>query len=311
MLQLDKISTEDREILDLEGLGFSCMKVLGKYNYRQMKESLGMHKHEDMIEICFLEKGFQYYNIQGEYYELKGGDILLTFPGEEHGTKSYPEDKGRLFWLIINITKGSQRLLNLTKKETDAIISRLMKLKPNRVFRASQLIKNDLNKIFRIYHSEETVYKKIQITNSLLNFLLNVIEYGEKSSAMEPSEEIQGICRYIDQNLDDTLRLEMLADKIHLSLSHFKFRFKKEIGIPPTDYILRRKMEHAKKILPQSSSVSDLAYSLAFSSPSYFATVFKRYTGKSPSEYMKHTIPYQNQLPGKNSEASIHARLKR
>jgi len=287
MGQLDKISTEDREILDLEGLGFHCMKVLGRYNYRQMKDSLEMHKHEGMFEICFLEKGFQYYNIQGEYYELKGGDVLLTFPDEEHGTKSYPEEKGRLFWLIMNIPKGKQRLLNLTKKETEAIISRLIKLRSNRVFRASQLMKNDLNKIFRIYHTEASAYKKIQITNALLNFLLNVIEYGEKSLAIEVSEEIQGICRYIDENLDDTLRLDMLAGKIHLSLSHFKYRFKKEIGIPPTDYILRRKMEHAKKILPEKHSVSDVAYSLGFSSPSYFATVFKRYTGKSPSAYMQ------------------------
>ena len=286
MKELDKVSTKDREILDLEGMGYHCMKVLGRYNYREIKKSLEMHKHEDMFEICFLERGSQFYHIQGKDYSLKGGDILLTFPNEEHGTKSYPEEKGRLFWLIINIPKGKQRLLNLTKKETDTIINRLLQLKRNRVFRVSQLIKNDLNKIFRIYHTEKTIYKKIQITSSLLNFLLNVIEYGEKSSDAKVTDAIQQICKFIDKNLDDELKLEMLAEKMNLSLSHFKYRFKKEIGTPPTDYILRRKMEKAKLLLSQSQSVHDVAYDLAFSSPSYFATVFKRYTGKTPSDFL-------------------------
>ncbi|WP_242132523.1 AraC family transcriptional regulator [Aestuariivivens marinum] len=286
MQELDKISTDERQIIDFEALGFECIKVLGTYNYRQMNKSLEMHTHDNMIEICFLEKGTQYYHIQGEDYRINGGDLLLTFPGEEHGTKSFPEERGRLFWLIIEVPNKNQRLLNLTKKDTKLLVESLMNLKSNRKFKGSDRLKHDLNAIYKICEHPISGLDKIKISNLLLHFLLNVLEFGNKHSNQIISREIADICTYINNNLRETLPLEQLAQLCNLSLSHFKYKFKKDMGYSPSDYILRQKIEKAKELLMDTSnSIQDVAYNLAFSSSSYFATVFKRYTGISPTQY--------------------------
>jgi AraC-like DNA-binding protein len=268
--------------------------VLGRYNYRNSKKSLELHTHDGMLEICFIEKGTQYYQIQGKDYHINGGDILVTFPGEEHGTKGFPEEKGQLFWLIIAIPQAGQRLINLSVEETDELIQRLLRLKSNRQFKGSNLLTHDLNKIFHIYQEKDTILKRIQISNLLLGFILNVIAFGEKSSNIVVSEDILRVCNIIDENLHEKLNLETLASTINLSLSHFKFRFKKELGIPPADYILRQKIEIAKSMLKDSKSIQDVAYGLAFDNSSYFATAFKRYTGHTPSQFILDSSLYSN-----------------
>lgn len=253
-----------------------------------------LHTHDGMLEICFIEKGTQYYQIQGKDYHINGGDILVTFPGEEHGTKGFPEEKGQLFWLIIAIPQAGQRLINLSVEETDELIQRLLRLKSNRQFKGSNLLTHDLNKIFHIYQEKDTILKRIQISNLLLGFILNVIAFGEKSSNIVVSEDILRVCNIIDENLHEKLNLETLASTINLSLSHFKFRFKKELGIPPADYILRQKIEIAKSMLKDSKSIQDVAYGLAFDNSSYFATAFKRYTGHTPSQFILDSSLYSN-----------------
>ncbi|MEN8227392.1 MAG: AraC family transcriptional regulator [Bacteroidota bacterium] len=297
MEQPDYKSTVERHILDLGSLGFQCVKALGKYNYRKIRRSLEMHKHEGMLEICYLDKGTQYYNIEGKDYHLKGGDLLLTFPGEEHGTMEFPEEKGRLFWLILTLpgSGSNQRLLNLTPKESGVLTDRLLQLQSNRMFQGSLHLKNHLNRIYQIYNEKEPVYKKIQITNLLLGFLIHVVEFGEQSTESRVSETIDQICLFIHNNIHDELKLEIIAAKWHLSLSHFKYRFKQEIGIPPADYILRQKINAAKEMLLADHPVQEVAYGLAFSSPSYFSTVFKRYTGKSPTQYFMEKSDPQHQ----------------
>ena len=287
MDKLDLISTDERQILDLETLGFQCIKVLGQYNYLEMRNKLAMHRHEGMLEICYLDKGEQHYNIEGEEYVMKGGDILLTFPGEEHGTREYLEEKGRLYWLVLILPEyhGKKRLLNLTAKETRALTQRLLNLKTNRLFKGSQQTKHHLQKIFLMYKEKQYIYRKISITCFLLGFMLDVVELGEKSSTIISNQTIGNITRHIQENIHEDLKVEDLASLGHLSLSHFKYKFKKETGITPGDYIQRQKISAARKRLKEGHPVTDVAYELAFSSPSYFSTVFKRYTGLTPSEF--------------------------
>jgi len=288
MEQLSLQSIRVPHILNLGKLGFQCVQELGQYNYQRMRESKEMHLHEKMLEIYFLDKGSQYYSINGMGYRMKGGDFLLTFPGEEHGTKQFPQEKGRFFWLMITVPEPAdkKRLLNLTRKETGELMHRLLQLRSNRMFRGYPAAMHDLNKIFEVYKEKESIYKKIQINSLLLGFILNVLECGEKSVDNQVTETISQICRFIQNNLEDDLELETLAGECNLSLSHFKYRFKRETGIPPADYILRQKITLAKEMLQQNQSVHDVAYGLAFSSASYFSTVFKRYTRKTPTQFI-------------------------
>ena len=105
-----------------------------------------------------------------------------------------------------------------------------------------------------------------------------------------PSPEISNIVNYIKNNPKKELSISYLSDLINLSESRFKHRFKKEIGIPPGEFIMRNKINYAKENFSNYDSIQDLAFALEFSSSNYFASVFKKYTGSTPTEYLKDTL---------------------
>ena len=58
-------------------------------------------------------------------------------------------------------------------------------------------------------------------------------------------------------------------------------------GISISDYIRKRRFELAIKLLKEGYRVSEVAYMTGFTDPGYFSRTFKRYFGKTPSEYIE------------------------
>jgi two-component system response regulator YesN len=54
--------------------------------------------------------------------------------------------------------------------------------------------------------------------------------------------------------------------------------------VPPADYVSRQKVARATDLLRKTGMpVTQIATNLGYSSSQYFATAFRRYTGKTPS----------------------------
>ena len=105
---------------------------------------------------------------------------------------------------------------------------------------------------------------------------------------LEIDPRIQQALNYIETNISKPLTVEELARSSHYSVSRFKARFKEEIGYPPSEYVTVQKIEHAKHLLETSNeTITDLAYSLGFSSSNYFSAVFNKIMGCTPREYRR------------------------
>lgn len=285
MEELDKKQTKDRTILDLERLGFNNFRVVGHYNYRSVMKNLEMHLHKGMIEIIYLAKGHQHYKIADREYVLKGGDVLVIPPDTIHGTGIYPEDIGSLYWIIFRIPSKKKRLLNLTPSESLYIAKQFLKLQFCH-FKGNAKMETTLARIFKFYNPGQKTKSKVQLTSLLLQFVLEVIDASKRNSLNNStSPEMVRVIKYIDNHLLDDLSIERLADLSNLSTSRFKHRFKKEVGIPPGEFIIRKKIDFAKSYSSQYKSIQSLAFSLGFSSSNYFASVFKKFTGSTPSDY--------------------------
>jgi AraC-like DNA-binding protein/quercetin dioxygenase-like cupin family protein len=277
----------DRHILDFRPLGFSDVAVLGRYVYTSAHQPLVWHTHGNMIEICLMESGHQNYIVEGKEYSLVGGDIFLTRPHEKHGSGSYPEEKGVLYWLLIHIPKSRRRFLSLPPAQGKCIVQQLLSDCP-RQFKGTAKLKNTLNQVFTVFHESTDSLRIVNLQNLLLRFLLDILACAAQQKEKGPSPEILHILSFINQHLCEMIPLGALADEINLSLSRFKMRFKKELGIPPAQYIMQRKIEKSKQLLSSDRySVTDVAMQLGFSTSQYFAAVFKQYTGITPSQFNK------------------------
>lgn len=277
----------ERTLLNLEKFGMNMFAGFGRYNYTSAQDTLLPHIHPDMLEICYLAKGKQQYLIEDKYYELYGGDALITQPNELHGTSQYPEDKGILFWIIMKAPEEGKEYLRLPYNEANEMYTRLLNEGP-RVFKCTPECGNILNLIFEVYKHDKNPLAKTEITNLIVSFFLNIIKNKEAEKNRKISNEINKIIEYIDKHICDTFVIEKLASIINLSESRFKHRFKKEVGMPPAEYISRTKVKKAEMMLRNTSiPIADIAYELGFSSPAYFATVFKQYSRITPSSFRK------------------------
>lgn len=289
MNYLDKKQTEDRKILDLELLGFSDFLVVGHYNYKSVKSRLENHNHTGMVEIMYLAKGHQYYQIADKEYMLQGGDVLVIPPDTEHGTSSYPEDIGSLYWMVFRVPAKNAGLLNLSPEESQYLIDQFLNLQICH-FKGNAKMASTLSLIFKYFDTQEKTKSKIRLTSLVLQFVLDVIDASNKNSLNHsPTPEIIKVVDYINEHLHEDTSIETLADLISLSVSRFKHRFKKELGIPPGEFIMRQKINYAKNNHRSYKSIQSLAFSLGFSSSNYFASVFKKFTGSTPSDYFENS----------------------
>ena len=100
------------------------------------------------------------------------------------------------------------------------------------------------------------------------------------------SKECAAAKRYIDENYNEAISLDKLAEIAHVNKYYLSHSFKKEYGSSPTDYMLKRRITEAKALLSSTDySLIQIAEQLGFGSPAYFSKCFRKVEGISPSGY--------------------------
>ncbi len=258
---------------------------LGRVSYSKAHPPIEQHIHEGMLEIVLIVKGRQIYTVGGSDYTVNSGEVFITFANEPHSTANYPEDKSLLYYLIINLEELKTGFLGCDAKEGDFISHYLNNIK-KRVIKGSEDLKTILDGIITAYYSNSP-FKNTLIRNLVSSYIINIINC-EKASKTGYNSSMKKVLDYIEQNIHQDLSVSGLAEISGLSLARFKANFRRQTGIPPREFVLRRKIETAGVMLKNSDiSITELAYKLSFSSSQYFSTVFKRFTLISPNEYRK------------------------
>jgi len=107
---------------------------------------------------------------------------------------------------------------------------------------------------------------------------------AEKASA---SYRLKPTIAYINEHLYHEISLEVLSGAIGMNSSYFSRFFHQEIGLSPYQYIIQQRIEKAKGLLIQKSSITinDIALQCGFCSHSQLNKHFRRLLGITPKEY--------------------------
>ncbi|HUC92206.1 MAG TPA: helix-turn-helix transcriptional regulator [Paenibacillus sp.] len=146
-----------------------------------------------------------------------------------------------------------------------------------------------------IQHIEEL--KDIgQVERALVEAFADFADRVRQSKEREESGTV-ALCRNtIFNRLYEDITLEQLAEVAGLNANYLSQLFKKEVGIPVSEYIQRERIEEAKKLLELTDmSLADIGVRLQFNDQSYFTKVFKKHTGMTPRQFRS-----QNSAAAKN-----------
>ena len=135
----------------------------------------------------------------------------------------------------------------------------------------------------------EFLFSVDKITNLQYHMVLDYTEQVARlRNGNSPSKLVTDVSNYVQHHLSEPINVEALAKSLFLSRTYLAAKFKKESGTTLTDFILKEKVEEAKRLLRYTDKhATAIAAYLGFSSQSHFANVFKKYTNKSPNEYRK------------------------
>ena len=157
--------------------------------------------------------------------------------------------------------------------------------------RASRRLVDALKEFLSEYEEAAPGYRQLldaaalKITHLLIRELLQLPRPDEHLSCrMSVTRAID----YLNRHFGERIAVSDLATVANLSPSRFTRVFREETGMAPVEYIMRTRLDSAKRMLrSDGKSLSAIALDCGFNSSSYFYQCFSRAYGMPPSEFRK------------------------
>ncbi len=112
--------------------------------------------------------------------------------------------------------------------------------------------------------------------------------YSSVGNSKAPSDIVTRAKMFMDTHYMEKLSAEQIADVSRISSPHLFRVFRKETGLTPYGYLMNVRMEHAMKMLLNTScTVEEIADHCAFCSSANFIRAFRQTTGVTPRKYRK------------------------
>ena len=120
----------------------------------------------------------------------------------------------------------------------------------------------------------------------LLNLMSILIEQYQNFFNCKRHWLTDKIITFINENYAAPLSMRDVAATFYLNASYFCKLFKEETGMTFTNYLMRTRVDNAKRLLSDNSmKLYDVAAAVGYTNVQYFSTVFKDMEGITPSQY--------------------------
>jgi AraC-like DNA-binding protein len=109
---------------------------------------------------------------------------------------------------------------------------------------------------------------------------------GSREGNRAEPVEIWKAQNLIHEHSDEEVSLTKVAKAVNISPNYLSEKFKQVTGINFVDYVARTRFEKARSLLHDVDlRISEIAFGVGFQSLSQFNRVFKKFAGKSPTQY--------------------------
>lgn len=106
------------------------------------------------------------------------------------------------------------------------------------------------------------------------------------SRPVHGDEQVAAVEEWLHENLHRPLSLDDVARRAGMSRRNFARRFKAATGDAPLAYLHKLRVEQAKHVLEQDRrTIQEVAEAVGYEDVTHFRSLFRRYTGITPSSY--------------------------
>ncbi|THV20522.1 AraC family transcriptional regulator [Peteryoungia ipomoeae] len=208
-------------------------------------------------------------------YRVRPGETLLVLVPHNHRYWLEQDGRWEFFWISMN---GEEAL-----RIHQAILSAtgpILNLKPETIERLADC------SLRLIAGGADQPGSASAIAYEAAMLLYDDV-FGSHPVVSQEYRAMQHVINHIAANLEHPLPVETLARVSGLSRAHFSRVFAASEGMPPAEFVLQKRLQKATKLLTKSAqlSVKEVSIMSGFEDPNYFAKVFRRHFGASPTEF--------------------------
>lgn len=241
-------------------------------------------------------------NLKHSFWEaVKASSVLSAYSAEkimvysEDMTQSFAEftgnEENRLFnYLVAGRGEEAMQLLDEIKRKN--VVRNLPKAELVQLFLK---LYRTAERVMRTKHIDiEEVMPETGAANptemppeELDRFVTRIFESLAKQSASGSKKEVMHeIVAYVEDNYQNDIYLDFVADRFNLSPKYLSRAFKKYTNVRFVDYLNEIRISHAKELLNTTDeTIMDIAKQVGFNSRNTFYRVFKNSQGVTPAEY--------------------------
>jgi AraC-like DNA-binding protein len=244
------------------------------HHFRQRPSGAG----QDHLMLCVDGRG--YVEVDGQRAHL-GKDQLLIIPRETpHTYWAADDDPWSIYWVHFLGDDVDYYVDRIPRSGQPIPIENAAKKEAVRLFRYC------LDALHDGYGLPNLIYAA-QSTQHILSLLLyrnRLLPSDQRSNPRRAN--VEDAIEYMQNHLNENLRLEDFAREAGMSVSHFSERFRLQTGQSPMAYFIHLRMRLACRLLDLSGKpVKAVALEIGYRDPYYFSRIFKKSMGISPDKY--------------------------
>jgi AraC family 4-hydroxyphenylacetate 3-monooxygenase operon regulatory protein len=275
----------------LSSVGF--WDAVGQQNW-----GLDLHRNEG-VEFAFLETGNLHFTVENKQYTLQPNDLTITRPWQPHGLGLPHISASRLHWVMLDpgVRRPNQpwkwpKWIVLTEKDLCELAT-FLRQNEEPVWKANAEVRDCFQQIGQLVEADRFGSNISRITvylNELLVLVLDMLRDNHIKLDPSLSSTAHTVELFLDdlrKNLAQPWTVASMAERCGLGVTRFVHHCKQSTNMTPAQYLNHSRIEAAAHMLVEKPkiSITDISLSCGFSSSQYFATMFRRHLGCSPSAF--------------------------
>ncbi|MCG8672433.1 MAG: helix-turn-helix transcriptional regulator [Pseudomonadales bacterium] len=230
-------------------------------------------------------------------YDCQNGTMIFTEPKQEISTKGVKvKSEGRIIIIHPDFIRGHAIYEQMKKYHFFSYaVHEALHLSPKEETQINGLF----DSIETEYHNNQDEFTKDLILDLLTTLLRYSNRFYHRQFLTRKESESSLFSRFHDEltvglrsiDIENAIpSVEEIANKLHVTSRYLSDALKTETGKTAKEWIHLELIESAKNLLLASdASVAEIAYQLGFEYPNYFARLFKKKVGLTPSQYRQST----------------------
>ena len=219
----------------------------------------------------------EYRFFDGKRITVSKGDMLFIFPGAAYS--------------IITSKFFHHYTVNFDIFEDNALLPLLNDSQYLLLEEKNEHLERCFKKLVGFWCKKDMGYEMRSMGTLYEILSLFCLGYADEKSDRR-NRRLQVAKEYIEQNFNQTVKLELLAYLSDMSVTNFRREWAKQYSEAPMQYRDSVRLFYAKEYLDCGYyTVSEIAQKCGFDDVSYFVRFFKKKTGITPGEYKKRVSP--------------------